>query len=84
MLSQPIALSPTPSDDTEVVEIKDSDDQSKMLGKVTAVTFSVLISTAEKRLFKLREKLGRYAHIEDDELLSSVLSSSSIQLGLDA
>ena len=26
MLSQPIALSPTPSDDTEVVEIKDSDD----------------------------------------------------------
>lgn len=65
-------------------EIKDSDDQSKMLGKVTAVTFSVLISTAEKRLFKLREKLGRYAHIEDDELLSSVLSSSSIQLGLDA
>ncbi len=63
-------------------EIKDSDDQSKMLGKVTAVTFSVLISTAEKRLFKLREKLGRYAHIEDDELLSSALSSASIQLPL--
>jgi len=63
-------------------EIKDSDNEAQLLGKVTAITFSILISTAEKRLFKLREKLGRYAKIEDDELLSSVLSSSSIQLPL--
>lgn len=63
-------------------EIKDYDDQTKVLGKVSAVTFSVLISTAEKRLFKLREKLDRYAHVEDDELLNTVLASPSIQLPL--
>ncbi|MCB1668022.1 MAG: ATP-binding protein [Pseudomonadales bacterium] len=65
-------------------EIKDSDDQTKVLGKVSALTFSVLISTAEKRLFRLREKLDRYAHIEDDELLSTVLSSTTTQLKLNA
>ncbi len=53
-------------------------------GNVTAVTFSVLISTAEKRLFKLREKLNRYADIEDDDLLKSVLSSPSLPLPLSA
>jgi hypothetical protein len=51
-------------------------------GNVAAVTFSELISTAEKRLFKLREKLDRYAQIEDDELLKSVLSSSTLSLPL--
>ena len=62
--------------------ICDADDQSMLLGKVTAITFAELITTAEKRLFKLREKLDHYANIEDDELLNSVFSTLSIQPNL--
>ena len=50
-------------------EISDSEDNSKKIGKVRAVTFSSLIDTADRRLFRLREKLNTRYNAMDTSLL---------------
>ncbi|WP_420600187.1 ATP-binding protein [Neptuniibacter sp.] len=50
-------------------DISDTENAGKAIGKVKAVTFSMLVSTAEQRLFRLRDKLNhRYDHINTSEL----------------
>jgi hypothetical protein len=63
-------------------DIKDTDDDSRRVGRVRAVTFSNLISTAEQRLFRLREKLNdRYDQFETQELKQQMLTTT-IPMGL--
>lgn len=54
-------------------EIKDSDDQSKRIGRIRAITFSTLIDAADRRLFRLREKLEKYSSMTTSELKQATL-----------
>lgn len=54
-------------------EIKDSDDQSKRIGRIRAITFSTLIDAADRRLFRLREKLQKYSSMSTSELKQATL-----------
>ncbi|MBU2708644.1 hypothetical protein KCM76_21810 [Zooshikella marina] len=54
-------------------EIKDSDDQNKRIGRIRAITFSTLIDAADRRLFRLREKLQKYSSMTTSELKQAVL-----------
>jgi hypothetical protein len=45
-------------------------------GRLRVTTFNILVSSANRRLFKLRDALkDRYTEISDDELISRVLNS---------
>lgn len=58
-------------------DIKDADDDSQKIGRVKAVTFANLISTAELRLFRLRDKLSeRYEQFETHELQQEALTTT--------
>lgn len=49
--------------------------KEETFGEVHALTYNELVRTAEARLFSLKEKIeGRYAALEDDELVSEILN----------
>lgn len=63
----------------KVKEVKDSDDDKVVIGTVKAVTFTTLIDTAKKRLFKLRDRLQeRYNDFDEDLALYDVLEPQQL------
>ena len=57
------------------VEPKRSIGENPVLGRVQAVTYPQLVRSAQKRLFRLREKLTtRYEEVKGTDLLSRILS----------
>ncbi|WP_375752893.1 ATP-binding protein [Vibrio sp. HN007] len=65
----------------KVKEVRDSEDDKTVIGTVRAVTFSVLIDTAQKRLFGLRNRLNeRYDALDDDLALFEVLGEEQLTL----
>lgn len=52
------------------------ENENNQYGEIRAITYSEMVKTAEARLFALREKISnRYDDIDDDILLSKVLST---------
>jgi len=65
----------------KVKEVKDSEDDKTIIGTVKAVTFSTLIDTAERRLFKLRDRLHeRYEDFDKDLALYDVLEPQQLTM----
>lgn len=69
----------------KVKEVYDADDSKTLVGTVRAVTFSTLIDTAERRLFKLRDMLNeRYDNLERDEMFIEVMDGDQITIPLNS
>lgn len=63
----------------------DADDNKTLVGTVRAVTFSTLIDTAERRLFKLRDTLNeRYEDLDRDEMFVEVMEGDQIVMPLNS
>ena len=68
----------------EKVEPKRSIGEDPVLGRVQAVTYGQLVRSAQKRLFRLRERLAsRYEEVTGTDLRAKVLSEPhQIPLGV--
>jgi len=65
----------------KVKEVKDSENDKTVIGTVKAVTFTTLIDTAERRLFKLRDRLHeRYEDFDKDLELLNVLDPQQLTM----
>ncbi len=64
-------------------EVYDADDNKTLVGTVRAVTFSTLIDTAERRLFKLKDMLNeRYEGLDRNEMFVEVMEGDQITMPL--
>lgn len=65
----------------KIKQVHDSDDNKTLIGTIKAVTFSTLIDTAERRLFKLREVLNeRYDGLDRDEMFADIMEGEQIAM----
>ena len=58
-------------------------DKNREYGRVRATSFEILVGTANRRLFKLKDVLNkRYEYLPTDETLSRVLPPEQPDLGI--